>query len=112
MSLFDWLLVGHLVGDFILQTKWMADKKAKELLPLIVHSAVYTITLALFGLLANGLSWRGIGLIFICHIILDQRKFIDFWAAKVNGHTNIDWLKITLDQSWHILIIALATLLH
>jgi hypothetical protein len=112
MNLFDWLLVGHLVGDFILQTKWMADKKAKELLPLIVHSAVYTITLALFGLLANGLSWWGIGLIFIGHLILDQRKFIDFWAAKVNGHTNIDWLKITLDQSWHILIIALATLFH
>lgn len=111
MGLFNWLLVGHFVGDFILQTRWMADKKAKELMPLIIHSAVYTITIALFSLLANGLSWWGIGLIFICHLILDQRAFVDFWAVKVNGNTNIDWLKITLDQSWHILILALATLI-
>lgn len=111
MGLFNWLLVGHFVGDFILQTRWMAEKKAKELIPLIVHSVVYTITLALFALLTNGLSWWGIGLIFFCHLILDQRAFIDFWAAKINGNTNIDWLKITLDQSWHILIIALATLI-
>lgn len=111
MELFDWLLVGHLVGDFILQTRWMAEKKAKETLPLITHSAVYTLAVALFALLAGGLSWWGMGLIFICHVILDQRAFIDYWAAKVNGNTNIDWLKITLDQSWHILILALATLI-
>lgn len=111
MKLFDWLLVGHFVGDFILQTRWMADKKAKQILPLITHSAVYTIIVALFALLADGLSWWGIGLIFISHVILDQRTFIDFWAAKINGNTNIDWLKITLDQSWHILILALTTLI-
>lgn len=111
MELFDWLLVGHVVGDFILQTRWMAEKKAKEILPLFIHAAVYTITLALFALLANGLSWLGIGLIFVCHLILDQRNFVDFWSAKVNGNTNTDWLKITLDQAWHILILGLATLL-
>lgn len=110
MELFDWLLVGHFVGDFILQTRWMAEKKAKEILPLITHSAVYTMAVALFALLAGGLSCWGICLIFICHVILDQRAFIDYWAAKVNGNTNIDWLKITLDQSWHVLILALATL--
>ncbi len=110
MNLFNWLLVGHFVGDYIFQTRWMAEKKAKDILPLIVHSIVYTTTLALFALIAGGLTWWGIGLILICHIILDQRAFVDFWAAKVNGNTNIDWLKIILDQSWHILIIALATL--
>lgn len=111
MGLFDWLLVGHFAGDFIFQTRWMADKKDKEILPLITHSTVYTITIALLALLAGGLSWRGIGLIFICHLILDQRTFVDYWATKVNGNTNINWLKITLDQSWHILVLALATLI-
>jgi hypothetical protein len=111
MGLFDWLLVGHLVGDYILQTRWMAEKKVKQILPLIIHSMVYTTTIALFALLAKGLSWWGICLIFISHVILDQRAFIDYWAVKVNGNANIDWLKITLDQSWHILILAVATLL-
>ena len=111
MGLFDWLLVGHFVGDFILQTRWMAKKKATQILPLTTHSLVYTITIALLALIAGGLSWWGIGLIFIGHLILDQRAFVDYWGAKVNGNTNIDWLKITLDQSWHILILALATLI-
>lgn len=112
MELFDWLLVGHLVGDFILQTRWMADKKASELLPLLTHAAVYTVTVTLFASLENGLSWWGIGSIFISHVILDQRAFVDYWAAKINGNTDIDWLKITLDQAWHILILALVTLIN
>ncbi len=111
MKLFDWLLVGHFIGDFILQTRWMADNKAKEILPLLAHAAIYTAVIALLALIAGGLSWRGIGLIFVCHVILDQRAFIDFWAAKVNGNTNIDWLKVVLDQSWHILMLAVATLI-
>ena len=110
MNLFNWLLVGHFVGDFILQTRWMAEQKTKKIMPLIVHAAVYTVTLALLALPAGGLSWWGIGLIFSSHLILDQRAFTDFWAAKVNGNTDIDWLKITLDQSWHIVIIGFATL--
>jgi hypothetical protein len=87
------------------------QKKTKELLPLFVHSTVYTATVALLALLAGGLSWWGIGLIFISHLVLDQRKFIEFWAQKITGTINIDWLKIMLDQSWHILILALATLI-
>lgn len=112
MELFDWLLVGHLVGDFILQTRWMADKKAKQLLPLLMHAAVYTVTVTSFASLGKGLSWWRIGAIFISHVILDQRAFIDYWATKVNGNTDIDWLKIALDQSWHILILALITLIN
>ncbi len=111
MELFNWLLVGHLVGDFIFQTRWMAEKKAQNFLPLIVHSVVYTATVAVFGLIGNGLSWWGIGLVFISHIILDQRKFVEVWSRVINGNTTIDWLKTVLDQSWHILILALATLI-
>ena len=111
MGLFNWLLVGHMVGDFILQTRWMADKKSQAFFPLIVHSLVYTLAVTLLSSLAGGLSWKGITLIFLCHLALDNRKFIDFWARRVNGNTDIGWLKITLDQSWHILVLGLSTLL-
>lgn len=111
MNLFNWLLVGHFVGDYILQTKWMAEKKDKQFLPLLVHSLAYTSAIGLLALFAGGLSWWSIALIFIGHLVLDQRKFVDFWAAKINGNTNIGWLKITLDQSWHLVILAFATLI-
>jgi hypothetical protein len=111
MVIFSWLLVGHVVGDYLFQIRWMAENKSRRFLPLIVHSAVYTLIVALFSLLKGGLSWQGIGLIFLCHVILDQRKFIEFWAKYITGTANIEWLKIALDQSWHILILGLATLL-
>jgi Protein of unknown function (DUF3307). len=110
LGLFDWLLIGHLVGDYIFQTGWM-QKKSKEILPLIVHSTIYTASVALFALLAGGLSWWGIAFIFVSHLILDQRKFIEFWARRITSSADIDWLRIILDQSWHILILGLATLL-
>ncbi len=111
MNLFSWLLIGHLVGDYIFQIRWMADNKSSHLLPLFVHSIVYSGIVALFALLKGGLSWYGITLIVLAHIILDQRKFIDFWAKAITGTDQIQWLKIALDQSWHILVLGLATLL-
>lgn len=111
MGLFSWLLVGHVVGDYIFQIRWMAENKSRQILPLLVHSALYTAIVALLALLAGGLSWSGIALIFIAHLILDQRKFIEFWARTITGTENIEWLKIALDQSWHIFILGIATLL-
>jgi hypothetical protein len=108
--LFNWLLIGHLVGDYILQTNWM-QRKSKEFLPLLIHSTIYTAAVALLALLAGGLSWRGVALIFVSHLILDQRKFIEFWASKITGSANINWLKVMLDQSWHIVVLGIATLL-
>ena len=110
MNLFSWLLVGHVVGDYLFQIRWMAENKSRKFLPLLVHSAVYTVIVALFALLTGGLTWQGIALIFIAHLILDQRKFLEFWARTITSTSQIEWLKIALDQSWHILILGLATL--
>ena len=111
MSLFSWLFIGHLVGDYLFQIRWMAENKSSRFLPLLVHSAVYTVIVALFARLAGGLSWPGIALVFVAHLILDQRQFIDFWAKKITSTSEIQWLKVALDQSWHILVLGLATLL-
>lgn len=112
MGLFDWLLVGHVIGDFILQTSWM-QRKTQEWFPLLVHAMVYTIAVTAMSFLSNGkgLSWLGILVIFGSHVILDHRKFIHFWAEKVTGASQIEWLKITLDQAWHIVILGMVTLL-
>jgi hypothetical protein len=49
MSLFDTLLIGHFVGDFLFQTAWMADGKKKRIVHLIVHAAVYTLCIFAFS---------------------------------------------------------------
>jgi hypothetical protein len=111
MNLFGWLLVGHLVGDFLLQTRWMAEKKAREWPPLLAHCFVYTAVVALLALPAGGLSPVAIGLVFFSHILLDRRNLTDLWAKSITGTPDSQWLKTMIDQSWHIVILAVATLL-
>ena len=110
MTLFEWLLVGHLVGDYLLQNRWMAVKKGTQWLPLLTHAAVYTLTVYLLSILAGGISWSGIVLIFCAHVILDRREFVAFWTRYVTGST-APWLAIMVDQTWHIVVLAIVVLL-
>lgn len=111
MTLFSWLLVGHLVGDFVLQTRWMAINKVKKWQPLLAHSLVYTASVTLLALLEGGLKLLAIILILVSHILMDNLKFVRFWARHVNGADDQPWLMIMLDQSWHIIILAIAAVL-
>lgn len=36
-------LVAHAVGDYILQSHWMATEKTKRWIPALVHAAAYTL---------------------------------------------------------------------
>lgn len=113
MSLFDLLILGHLVGDFLFQTGWMAKYKAKQWLPLLTHSAVYTVVVALFALLGGGLSFWGIAVIFIGHVILDRKTFVSFWVRTVQTATGSEarWLSVVADQIFHVLLLAAAIFL-
>ncbi|WP_301108119.1 DUF3307 domain-containing protein [Sporosarcina sp.] len=44
MNLFTYVLLGHLVGDYLLQTSWMAMNKAYKWLPLLTHCFIYTLS--------------------------------------------------------------------
>jgi len=111
MTLFDLLLVGHLAGDFLLQNRWMAENKSTRWTPLLVHITVYTLTVAVLALAAGGLSWQGIVLIFASHLLLDRREFVGFWTHHITGTWDVPWLATMVDQAWHVVVLALATLL-
>lgn len=112
MSQFDYLIIGHLIGDFLLQNSWMAQYKSTKWIPLFSHVSVYTIVVALFGFLSGGLSLVGIAIIFIGHIILDRKTFVSFWVNKIQmaKGPNHNWLSIVTDQIFHIIILAVAIL--
>lgn len=110
MSQFDYLLIGHLIGDFLLQTSWMAKHKATKWLPLLAHVAVYTVVVSVSGVLSGGLSLAAIALIFFSHIVLDRKTFVAFWVRKVQTAKGPEqaWLCIVADQIFHIIILAIA----
>ena len=110
MNLFTWMLVGHLAGDFLLQSSWMAEKKSVEFLPLLAHCASYTAAVALFTLPVGGISFPAILIVFLGHLIIDDKRMVELWAKHVSRAEGNTWLKVVQDQSWHIIVLALATL--
>lgn len=111
MTPFSYLLVGHLIGDYLLQTRWMAENKAKKWLPLLVHSFVYTLSIALVAYIGfGGLSIYSILFIFLSHVFLDRRTFVSWWAENIMGAKakEVAWLKIAADQAFHITVLAIS----
>lgn len=115
MNLFDWLLIGHFVGDYLFQTGWMATNKMKRIDALVVHSAVYTATVFLFSLFSVKLSVAAVLAIFFSHIAIDQGSFVRWWTTFVQHPPSSErkWLTIMADQSFHLIILVIAiSLVH
>jgi hypothetical protein len=89
----------------------MAEHKAKAWVPLLVHSLVYTAVVAAFGLIGGGLHPLAVVLLFISHVVLDKRGFTLLWVRHVNKAEDLLWMRIAVDQAWHILVLALITLI-
>lgn len=111
MTPFDFLLIGHLIGDYLFQTNWMAMNKAKKWIPLLVHSCVYTLCVSIvayFGF--GGLSPLAIAFIFVGHVFLDRRTFVAWWAENIMGAKAKEaaWLKIVADQVFHVIVLAIS----
>ena len=112
MSLFDWLLVGHLVGDFLLQTNDMANYKAQSWSWMLRHVGAYlavmVIVLGLYSLSHPTPLWvLALALLFIgaTHIVLDRRTFTEAWMRFVGITRDLAWLTIIIDQVFHVLIL-------
>lgn len=111
MSEFDYLLIAHFIGDYLFQTSWMAMNKARKWLPLLTHSFVYTAVIGIVAWIGfGGLSLWGLSLVFVAHVFLDRRTFVEWWVRTImtsKGKESM-WLGIIADQVFHLVILAVA----
>ena len=63
------LILCHLIGDYVLQTSFIAESKGKNWYHLFVHCTLYCLPF----FIAFGLTWQ-LGIIFITHFIIDPLK--------------------------------------
>lgn len=117
LSLFETFFITHLVMDWIFQTEWEAMEKSKKWLPLIVHCSVYTLGFVPAFLLYK-VSLLLLFLIFISHVILDQRKLETLIVERIKTFRKSKvpeffwWiLLIGIDQTLHLLILAVVVTL-
>jgi hypothetical protein len=114
VSLFDWLLVAHLVGDFLIQTDNMANQKIEDWPWMVRHIGCYMVILSAV-LLAYSVAYRlplwqaVLALLFIgaTHVLLDRRGLTLRWMHLVGMSPDHPWLGIIVDQVFHILTLAL-----
>jgi hypothetical protein len=113
VSLFDWLLVGHLIGDFLIQTDDMAAHKTHSRSWMLRHigfyAAVMAVALVLYALTHALSPWMiAVALLFICltHLVLDQRDFTGWWMRVAGISSDRAWLTVVVDQVFHLLTLA------
>jgi hypothetical protein len=114
MTLFDWLLVGHLAGDFLLQSDGIAQNKEQQWGWMLRHVTLYMLVLSMV-LVGYALStplpvWSLAGVwlfVLATHIILDRRGFTRGWMRLVGISPDHPWLPIVVDQVFHILTLAI-----
>lgn len=116
------ILLAHLVGDYIIQSHWMACEKTKRWWPAIAHGLTYTLPYMLVTQ-----SPAALAVIAGTHIIIDRfrlakhlvwaknqvapKAFRSAWAdAKATGYPSDTpawmsvWLMIIADNTIHLLI--------
>ena len=87
-DLFVLALLGHLVGDYLLQTKHMALHKSTSgwtgVLTCTFHVAVYTAAMCVFWWTINPLI---IALVSVPHWIIDRWSLASPWLKLIRGRT-------------------------
>lgn len=102
------LTVCHLVGDWLLQTDWMAQEKEKQWPVLVAHVSVWTICFLLPA--AAGL-FSPLWLLWLAgtHLVLDGTGFVRWWMTTIKRVPEADlrgsawWLIVVVDQVFHLL---------
>lgn len=118
MTPFAWLVLAHLVGDFMLQNDWMARNKgghpwgAACICHCLLYCGVLTLT---FGVLvfepAQPVRLAAVavfaGIIFASHWLIDGWRLAAHWG-NVFGQTHEPFVRTVVDQTMHLLVLGVA----
>lgn len=103
LSFFLRLLLGHMIGDFVLQPYWLVIAKRKGWPGLLIHVGIVTFITTVLSWNAIPIWWVWMIVLFLGHLFIDQfRTFVFTDNSKGKG-----LLLLILDQLAHFILIAL-----
>lgn len=88
-------LVAHAVGDYILQSDWMADNKTKQHLAAAVHAVTYTLP---FLFITQHLM--ALAIICCTHFLIDRYRLARFIVWFKNGPLELADAAFTNGHGW------------
>lgn len=109
MTLFAWLALGHLVGDWLLQNDWMARGKARARLSAacLAHCLLYTASLApvLLWQAKDARLAVALAMIFLSHWVIDWGDLARRWGRLLH-QTDTETVRTVVDQTFHLGVLA------
>jgi hypothetical protein len=103
----DWL-IGHLVGDYLLQNDWMALNKKKRSwrgeLACTVHCLLWTLSVLLF---TGWWGWMHFVLVYLSHYVLDRSRIVAVLVECINVKKPQPWVYIMFDNVLHLVFLYL-----
>lgn len=114
MNAFSWLLVGHMVGDWLLQSDWMAREKKQSFFSRagMAHFVLYTVVVVAMVWLFCGdgkspIFYLFVGaVIFISHWLIDATTIVERWMQFYGQDSDRDFMRIIIDQTMHLVVLA------
>ena len=88
---FAMLLLGHLVGDYVLQTKNMAMNKNGNWFMCGIHCLIYTAAVSLFTMSYIHVWWWPV-IVFATHFPVDYWSLADRWLDYIEGRSLKDFM--------------------
>ena len=90
------MLLAHAIGDWLLQSQYMASMKVRSAVPALLHVTVYGIV---YWVLV-GPSWLALVVIVGTHYLIDRYRLARHvnWAA--NFIAPVHWVKVERDHPW------------
>ena len=102
------LLVTHFVGDFILQSDWMALNKSKSWKALLAHCAVYSACFLPFGLAFAGITFLG----YVLTDAITSRLMSKLWFFEQAAPGVNEWYYQGGSRHWFFVTIGADQLIH
>ena len=112
LSIFEYLIIAHLVGDYLVQTEFEGMNKALGRFwnrALISHCVKYTLAF-IPVVVAYRLPLWSLLVIYGSHMVIDRRWPVIWWRRNVtrNSEDSIKatfWLTVVIDQIFHLLVL-------
>lgn len=91
-----WLIGAHCIGDFALQSQWVAEAKSKNWSIMVAHVVIWTTVVCIPLRLFDVLTIEKVVFLFVGHYIADWGK-----VKLLDKGFNLSPLSYA-DQAWHL----------
>lgn len=104
-------IIGHMVGDYILQTHSMATQKKQNSPVCFLHSSIWALAVCIFAGWTNNLV--AIAFLTLAHYVIDRTNVVRWMMSKYQPlfvePPFAPWSLIVVDNTWHLVQIWIAS---